>query len=75
MNKLLEEAVQRIDDEDHEAALEELQKYLKMGRWNRITHPVFKKGFTRGMCAGIFITSIILLSMHRIFYSALCGGG
>lgn len=59
---LLESARAEIDREDAEAVREEIKKYLKLKRWDRIRHPVFQRGVYYGgaIVALMFLVSIFM---------------
>lgn len=60
VQKLLDQAKNEIDKEDHDAAVEEMKKYLKQGRWDRLNNPVFQRGFRNGFIAASIVWAIIL---------------
>lgn len=60
VQRLLNQAQREIDREDRDAAVEEMKKYLKQGRWGRITNPVFQRGFRNGFIAASIVWAIIL---------------
>lgn len=60
--KVIEQAQQEVDEEDRRAAIEELKKHLKKGRWERIRNPVYQRGIWHGlMCACIMLAVLAFL--------------
>jgi hypothetical protein len=66
VKRLLEDAQNEIDREDRETAVRELKEYLKKGRWNRISNPVFVKGFRQGFIACAIVMTILFFLIQPL---------
>lgn len=64
---LLTRAKKEIDEEDEQVAMEELKKYLKMGRWDRVRHPVFQKGLLQGFITACIMFTVLIFILGPIF--------
>lgn len=66
---MIEKAIEEIDKEDAEKAMEELKKYLRKGRWERVRHPAFQ----RGLWAGTASTVIFFVMLWLVIGPFFCG--
>jgi hypothetical protein len=67
MSELLEEIIEEIDAEDAAAIKEEVKKYIRKGRWQRVTHPVWQRGYWAGTVSTILAVGLFFLLVGPFF--------